>query len=71
MFLHSELRKAIARHLLQEDALSALMNGPIRAKFGDTIPANITWGGTIYNVGVGGICYFESTNTSVDVTVVL
>ena len=48
-----ELRKAIARHLLQDDALSALMNGPIRTKLGSTIPANVTWGGKpviVYNV---------------------
>ena len=53
LLLHIELRKAMARHLLQNDALSALMNGPIRAKLGSTIPANVTWGGkpiTIYNV---------------------
>ncbi|XP_065898511.1 retinoid-inducible serine carboxypeptidase-like isoform X2 [Dysidea avara] len=39
------LLKAIARHVLQDDALSALMNGPIRKKFGSTIPENVTWGG--------------------------
>ena len=46
-FFHLELLKAIARHLLQEDALSALMNGPIREKLG-TIPANVTWGGMAF-----------------------
>lgn len=40
------LRKAITRSLLQDDALSALMNGPIRAKLG-IIPANVTWGGEV------------------------
>ena len=39
------MRKAIARHLLQDDALSALMNGPIKTKLGSTIPASVTWGG--------------------------
>lgn len=41
------LLKAMGRHLLQDDALSALMNGPIRKKLGDTIPVNVTWGGEV------------------------
>ncbi|XP_065896264.1 retinoid-inducible serine carboxypeptidase-like [Dysidea avara] len=39
------LLKAIARHVLQDDSLSALMNGPIQKKLGSTIPENVTWGG--------------------------
>ena len=69
MLLHLELRKAIARHLLQDDALSALMNGPIRAKLGNTIPPNVTWGGkrTISQSPfiVYDSCYFESSDISV------
>lgn len=70
MLLHIELRKAIARHLLQDDALSALMNGPIRAKLGSTIPANVTWGGklvTIYDVVAVIIRYFSYIECGVEV----
>ena len=44
ILLYAGLRKTIARHLLQDDDLSALMNGPIRTKLG-IIPTNVTWGG--------------------------
>ena len=43
------LLRSIARHVLQDDALSALMNGPIRKKFGNIIPENVTWGGQIFH----------------------
>ena len=45
MFFIVVLLKAIARHVLQDDSLSALMNGPIQKKLGSTIPENVTWGG--------------------------
>ena len=44
ILLYAALRKTITRHLLQDDNLSALMNGPIRTKLG-IIPTNVTWGG--------------------------
>ena len=42
----SARQRAIQRHVgrFDDDALSALMNGPIRKKLGD-IPQNVTWGG--------------------------
>lgn len=72
MFLYTELHKAIARHLLQEDALSALMNGPIRTKLGSTIPANVTWGGTtVINVLVVIMSQLILSFVGCDVEVVL
>ena len=42
------LERAKMRHVLrlQQDDLSALMNGPIRKQLGD-IPDNVTWGGEV------------------------
>jgi len=42
---------------MHNDALSALMNGPIRKKLG-IIPAHVTWGGVVCTLSLSGSLLF-------------